>query len=181
MPRLLVPLFVSLLAAAPLADQAKPPAKTPAPADPVLVLETAKGNIEIRFFRSEAPKSVEHILELVKRSFYRGQRFHRVTESLAQLGDPLSRNMSRQDSWGTGNSGNPIGVFEHSKKRTHVRGAVGLAHGGSPLGADSQFYIMKRASPSLDGKHAIIGQVIAGMAVVDKIVVPDMIKNTILK
>ena len=64
-----------------------------------------------------APKSVEHILALVKRSFYRGQRFHRVTASLVQFGDPQSRNMSRQDYWGTGNSGTPIGVFELSKKR----------------------------------------------------------------
>jgi peptidylprolyl isomerase len=62
-----------------------------------------------------------------------------------------------------------------------VRGAVGLAHSGNPAGADSQFYIMKGASPSLDGKHAVIGQVVSGMAVVDKIAVPDMIKNATLK
>jgi peptidyl-prolyl cis-trans isomerase B (cyclophilin B) len=159
------------------ARQAKPKA---AP-DPVVVLETAKGTIEIRLFKSEAPKSVDHLLELMKRSFYRGQRFHRVTSALVQVGDPSSRNMSRQDSWGTSNSGNPIGVFELSKKRSHVRGAVGLAHSGNPLGADSQIYIMKTASPGLDGKHAIVGQVMTGMAVVDKIVVTDMIKNATVK
>lgn len=155
--------------------------KAPAAPDPILVLETVKGTIEIRLFRSEAPKSVDHMLDLIKRSFYRGQRFHRVTPSLVQVGDPTSRDMSRKDYWGTGNSGNPIGVFELSKKRSHVRGAVGLAHGGNPLGADSQFYIMKTASPSLDGKHAVVGQVVAGMEVVDKIAVTDMIKNATLK
>ena len=155
--------------------------KAPAAPDPVLVLETAKGTIEIRLFRSEAPKSVDHLLELMKRSFYRGQRFHRVTPSLVQTGDPSSRNMSRRDSWGTGNSGNPIGVFELSKKRSHIRGAVALAHGGNPIGADSQFYIMKTASPLLDGKYAIVGQVASGMAVVDRIVVTDMIKNATVK
>ena len=117
----------------------------------------------------------------MKRSFYRGQRFHRVEPSLVQVGDPLSRNMSRKDYWGTGNSGNPIGVFELSKKRSHVRGAVALAHGGNPLGADSQIYIMKTASPGLDGKHAIVGHVMTGMAVVDRIVVTDMIKNATVK
>jgi cyclophilin family peptidyl-prolyl cis-trans isomerase len=117
----------------------------------------------------------------MKRNFYRGQRFHRVTASLAQVGDPMSRDMSRRDYWGTGNSGSPIGVFELSKKRSHVRGAVGLAHSGNPLGADSQIYIMKTPSPSLDGKHAIVGQVISGMTVVDKIVVTDMIKNATVK
>jgi len=155
--------------------------KTPAAPDPVFVLDTAKGVIEIRLFRSEAPKSVDHMVELIKRSFYRGQRFHRATSMLVQTGDPQSRDMSREGYWGTGNSGSPIGVFERIKTRLHVRGAVGLAHSGNPLGADSQFYIMKAASPSLDGKHAVIGQVVAGMAVVDKIAVKDMIKNTTLK
>jgi cyclophilin family peptidyl-prolyl cis-trans isomerase len=173
-----VVLLVALMATAPLAGrQAKPAAA----ADPVLVLETAKGAIQIQLFQKEAPKSIEHMLALVKRSFYRGQRFHRVTPMLVQVGDPQSRDMSRRDYWGNGNSGNPIGVFEWSKKRTHVRGAVGLAHSGNPLGADSQFYIMKGATSSLDGKHAVIGQVIAGMAVVDKIEVTDMIKNTVVK
>ena len=89
--------------------------------------------------------------------------------------------MSRQAYWGTGGSGRAINAFELSEKRTHVRGAVGLAHSGNPMAADSQIYIMKTASPSLDGKHAVIGQVTAGMAVVDKIAVPDMIKNATVK
>jgi peptidylprolyl isomerase len=62
-----------------------------------------------------------------------------------------------------------------------VRGSVGLGHSGNPAGADSQFYIMKTTSPSLDGKYAVIGQVIAGMSVVDKIAVRDLIKNTTIK
>src|ERR1700752_1533303 len=109
----------------------------PAAANPVIVFDTAKGSIEMELFQAEAPKSVEHILALMKRNFYRAQRFHRVTAVLAQVGDPQSRDMSRQDYWGSGNSGNPIGVFELSKKRSHARGAVGLAHSGNPLGADS--------------------------------------------
>lgn len=180
MRRVLPVLLAMLCGAGVLAHQAKPPAPAAA-ADPVLVFETAKGTIEIRLFRSEAPKSVEHILELMKRSFYRGQRFHRATSSLVQVGDPASRDMSRQAYWGTGGSGRAINAFELSKKRTHVRGAVGLAHSGNPMAADSQIYIMKTASPSLDGKHAVIGMVTAGMPVVDKIAVPDMIKNATVK
>ena len=152
-----------------------------APADPVLVFETAKGAIEIRLFASETPKSVAHILTHMRRNVYRAQRFHRVERQLVQTGDPQSRQVSRQAYWGTGNTGSPIGVFEWSKKRTHVRGAVGLAHSGDARAADSQFYIMKGASPSLDGKHAIIGQVTAGMPVVDKLVVGDVIKDARVK
>ncbi len=165
-----------LLGGAPLQSQTKP-----APADPVLVFDTAKGTIEIRLFASETPKSVEHILTHMRRNVYRAQRFHRVTPVLVQIGDPQSRQMSRQAYWGTGNTGNPLGVFELSKKRSHVRGAVGLAHSGDPRGADSQFYIMKAASPGLDGKHAIIGQVTAGMAVVDRLAAGDQVKDARVK
>jgi hypothetical protein len=67
---------------------------------PTLVLETAKGTIEIRMYQAESPKSVEKILGLVKRGFYRGQRIHRVERSLVQFGDPSSRDVSRKDWWG---------------------------------------------------------------------------------
>jgi cyclophilin family peptidyl-prolyl cis-trans isomerase len=157
--------------------------KPAAAAAPILVLETVKGTIEISFFPAEAPKSVEHIVALVRNSnsIYRGQRFHRVEPSLVQFGDPRSRDMTLKAYWGTSGSGKAINAFEVSKKRQHVRGTVGLGHAGNPMAADSQLYIMKRASPSLDGKYAIIGQVTAGMAVVDKIEVADSIKNAYLK
>ena len=86
-----VGVIVLLLTAAPQSQT-----KAPATPDPVFVLETVKGVIEIRLFRSEAPKSVDHLIELIKRSFYRGQRFHRVEKSLAQVGDPQSRDMSKE-------------------------------------------------------------------------------------
>ena len=142
---------------------------------PVMVIETVKGTIEIQLFRAEAPKSVDHIIELVKKSFYRSQRIHRVEGSLVQFGDPLSRDMTKIQYWGTGSSYNPIGVAE-LPKRQHVRGSVGLAHSGNPKLADSQIYIMKAPSPSLDGKHAVIGQVIKGIEVVDRLAKADLIK-----
>lgn len=148
---------------------------------PVVVVDTAKGQIEVQLFQVEAPKSVEHFLGLVRRDFYRGHRIHRVTSTLVQFGDPNSRDMSRRDYWGKAGSGVPIGVFESSKKRLHVRGAVGLAHSGNPASADSQIYFMKAASPGLDGKHAVIGQVVSGMAVVDKLQETDMVKSVSIK
>ena len=160
------------------AGQAKPPAS---PANPVLVFDTLKGSFEIELFQSEAPKSVAHILDLMKRNFYRAQRFHRVTPNLAQFGDPQSRDMSKEAYWGTGGSGHTIGVFELSKKRSNVRGAVGLAHGGQPILADSQLYIVKTDQSGNDGKYAIIGRVSTGMAVVDKLVKTDIIKDCRIK
>lgn len=165
------------------AGTAKPAAKPAAaaqPALPVMVIETAKGTIEIQLFQNEAPKSVEHIIALAKKSFYRSQRVHRVEATLVQFGDPQSRDMTKQGSWGTGSSFNPIGVSEISKRK-HVRGMVGLAHSGNAKLADSQLYILKRASPSLDGKHAIIGQVTQGMTVVDKLEFADMLKMVTIR
>jgi peptidylprolyl isomerase len=164
------------------AKPAAAPAAAPAQAAaPVLVVETVKGTLEIDLFPADAPKSVAHILALVRKGFYRGLRFHRVVSSLAQFGDPLTRNMTYRDGWGTGGSGQPIGVAEISKKHLHVRGAVGLAYSGTAVNADSQLYIMKIASPSLDGKYAVIGQVTKGMDVVDRIEETDLVKNVTVK
>ncbi len=162
------------------------PAATPAAstAAPVIVCETAKGTFEIQTFAADAPKSVDHIVKLVKQGFYRGLRFHRVETGLVQIGDPQTRNVSLKNLWGTGSSGTPIGVAEISKKHSHVRGAVGLAHPdpGSAAYADSQFYIMKIANPALDARFVVIGQVsAAGMAVVDKIEVADVLRNATIK
>jgi cyclophilin family peptidyl-prolyl cis-trans isomerase len=172
----LLPLLLAIVVA-PLAR-----AQTKPPADPIFVLETVKGVVELRLFQADAPKSVAHILQLVRRSFYRGQRFIRAEPTLVQFGDIQSRDMTRREWWGRGSgSGTAINAFELVKKYTHRRGMVGLAHSGNPMAADSQLYIMKQPSPSLDGKHAIIGQVAAGIGVVDKLAVADLIKNAYVK
>jgi peptidyl-prolyl cis-trans isomerase B (cyclophilin B) len=132
-------------------------------AGPVIVLETARGVIEIETYPDEAPKSVALIVGLVKKGFYNGLRFHRAEPNFViQVGDPQTRDMTKQDSWGRGNSGTPVGVAEITKKRKHGPGAVGLGHSGSAKDASSQFYITLRATPSLDGKYTVFGQVIQG-------------------
>ena len=157
----------------------------PAAGDPVLVLETAKGTIEIELFVADAPKSTAHVMALVRRGFYRGLRFHRVVPSLVQIGDPATRNVAAEASWGSGSSGTPIGVAELSTKHPHVRGTVGLGYSGTGPDAakfaDSQFYIMRVPSPSLTGKYTVIGRVISGMDVVDKIERKDVVKNTSIR
>ena len=173
----LLPLLIVIAIGMPLVGGAQ----TQPAADPVFVLETVKGVVELRLFQAEAPKSVAHILQLVRRSYYRGQRIIRVEPTLVQFGDVQSRDMTRKANWGSGGSGTPINAFELLKKYTHRRGMVGLAHSGNPMAADSQLYIMKQPSPGLDGKHAIIGQVTAGLGVVDKLAVADLIKNAYVK
>lgn len=154
-------------------------------AGPVLVVETAKGTFEIQTYPAEAPKTVEQILALVKRNFYRGLRFHRVEKGfVVQVGDPQTRDMTKQELWGRGpasGSGSPIGVAEFSKTLTHKKGAVAMAHAGDAAEADSQFYVMLGNRPALDGKYTIWGQVTAGMDVVEKIEVADVLKRITVK
>ena len=179
MRRLLCALVVCVVAAVALHAQAG--TKPAAPAAPTMVIDTAKGVIEIQLYQADAPKSVAHIIALVNRNFYRSQRFHRVTPTLIQFGDQLTRNMTQMQAWGMGNSNNPIGVAEISPKYKHVRGTVALANIGDPKYSDSQIYIMKTVSPSLDGKYTIIGKVTKGMDVADKTERADLIKLITIK
>jgi len=179
MPNLLIaPAAVALLLSLPTAF-----AQTRSPgAGPIVVLETAKGTIEFETYPEEAPKTVARILELAKKGFYNGQRFHRDEPLLVQVGDPTSRDVSREAWWGRAGSGKPIGAAEITKKRRHVRGAVGMAYSGSnAASAESQFYILRRASPPLDGKYAVFGRVLTGMDVVEKIKRGDVLKKVSVK
>jgi cyclophilin family peptidyl-prolyl cis-trans isomerase len=151
-------------------------------AGPIVVLDTARGIIEFETYPEEAPKTVAQIVGLVKRGFYNGLRFHRAERNfVVQVGDPQTRNMTLQDWWGRKGSGTPIGFAEITKKRTHVRGAVGMGHSGSAKDADSQFYITLRAAPELNGKYTVFGRVIQGMDVAAKIEKSDVLKKASVK
>ena len=167
------------VAAAGLATQQK----SPSGGGPVIVLETVKGTIAIETYPAEAPRTVARILELVKKNFYNGQRFHRAEPGfLVQVGDPVSRDMSREAWWGRSPSPiDPIGAAEISKKRRHVPGSVGMAHAGDPKGANSQFYIIIKPRPGLDGKYTVFGRVISGLDVVQKLQKADMLKRAYVK
>jgi peptidyl-prolyl cis-trans isomerase B (cyclophilin B) len=150
-----------------------------AQAEPRLTMVTAKGTIEIQLYQADSPKSVEHILALVKRNFYRGLRIHRAEATLVQFGDPTTRDVSRRAWWGRAGSGQAVGVAEFNG-RTHTRGAVSLAHSGDARYADSQLFIVKRTAASLDGEHVVIGRVTSGMDVVDQLEETDVIRNITL-
>ncbi len=149
---------------------------------PVLVFETVKGTIEIETYPDEAPKTVEHIVALVRRRFYNGLRVHRVVpDFVVQFGDPQTRNMTRRATWGSGGSGTPIGVSEVSPLRKHRLGAVAVAHPGDPSRADSQIYISFGPQPELDPDFTVFGQVVSGIDVARDLAVTDVIKSVTVK
>ena len=182
----------STTALAQTAAARKAPAPAPAPAaqkspgaGAVFVVETMKGTIEIETYPNEAPKTVDHVLALIKRNFYNGHRIHRIVPGqLVQFGDPQTRDMTKQASWGRGfdaGSGKSVGVAEFSKKRLHRVGSVSMAHAGDAREADSQMFISLSAQPKWNGQYTVFGQVISGMDVVRKLAVTDRIVRVTLK
>jgi len=171
--------------AKPAASQprAKPAAPTTSSAaGPVIVVETEKGTFEFETYPREAPKTVKHIVGLVQKRFYNGQRVHRVVSNFViQMGDPMSRDMTKKEKWGEGGSGTPIGAAEFSKLRTHQAGVVAMAHAGDATKADSQFYVTLTAQPSLDGQYVVFGKITSGMDVVQKIKIGDRIIRATVK
>ncbi len=152
---------------------------------PVIVVETSKGSFAFETYPEEAPKTVGHIVDLVKSGFYDGQRFHRAVPGfVVQWGDPQTRDLSKESVWGRGPaaaSGTPIGAAEISRKRTHVIGAVGVAHAGLPAEADSQLYVTLAPRPDLDGRYTVFGRVIAGVDVPQRIQRGDLVRRMYVK
>ena len=195
MKTVLAALFAAILPSMLLAQAASPrPARPAAPqqpeppmsrtpgAGPVVVVETVKGTFEFETYPGEAPKTVEHVLALVKRNFDNGLRVHRVEPGFViQLGDPNTRDFTKRNIWGTSGSGTPVGVAELSRKRLHVRGAVAMAHSGNPARADAQFYVTLNPVPRLNGKYVVFGRIISGMDVTTQLRVGDVIKKAYVK
>jgi peptidylprolyl isomerase len=154
-------------------------AQSTAAAGPVVVVETTRGTFAFETYPREAPLTVAHIVDLVRRGFYDGQRVHRaIPVLLAQWGDPQSRDVAREADWGRGAeaaSGKPIGTAEISPRRLHLAGAVSVAHPGLPADADSQLFVTLSARPDLDGYYTVFGRVIEGADVPAKLQKGDVI------
>jgi peptidyl-prolyl cis-trans isomerase B (cyclophilin B) len=141
----------------------------------IVVVETEKGTFEFETYPNEAPKTVAHILGLIDKRFYNGQRVHRVVPGFVmQFGDQQTRDMTKEKMWGR-IEGPAVGVAEFSKARTHVRGAVALAHNGDASKADTQMYVTLADTPRLNMKYVVFGKVISGMDVVDRLKYSDRI------
>jgi cyclophilin family peptidyl-prolyl cis-trans isomerase len=152
---------------------------------PVILVETSIGTFSFVTFVDDAPRTVAHIVNLVKAGFYDGQRIHRAIPGfVVQFGDPQSRDLSKRELWGRGaaaSSGQPVGVAEISKRRIHLAGAVGLAHMGDPAKGDSQIYLTLDRRGDLDGQYAVFGQIVDGAPLVARLRVGDEIRRVYLR
>ena len=127
-----------------------------------IVIDTTKGRIVIKLRTDLAPQHAERIKLLAREGYYNNVPFHRVIEGfMAQTGDGKNFN-------GTGGSKYPNLAAEFSNV-PFKRGIVGMARAASNDSANSQFFIMFAEGASLNGKYTVIGEVVSGMDVVDKI------------
>ena len=140
-------------------------ASLPAGTDPdnTLILETTPGSIVIKLRTDIAPGHAERLKKLAREKFYDNVPFHRVIDGfMAQTGDGQYGN-------GTGGSKHPDLKAEFSKV-PFDRGIVGMARkGNSNDSANSQFFIMFDEGHFLNGQYTVIGEVVRGMDVVDKL------------
>ncbi|SHN86295.1 peptidylprolyl isomerase [Bradyrhizobium erythrophlei] len=152
--------FVALICAAPAIAQ-----PLPAGTDKqnTIVIDTTKGRIVIKLRTDIAPQHAERIKQLAREGFYNNVPFHRVMDGfMAQTGDGQNFN-------GTGGSKYPNLKQEFSSVH-FKRGVVGMARKGDSVdSANSQFFIMFGDGAPLDGKYTVIGDVVQGMDVVDKL------------
>ena len=123
-------------------------------------LHTNHGAIELELFDGEAPKTVENFRTLASDGFYDGVVFHRVIpDFMIQGGDPT----------GTGMGGPGYTFEDEFNDHGVVRGALAMANAGPNTNGSQFFIVTAEATPWLDGKHTVFGQVTNGMDVVDTI------------
>ncbi len=136
-------------------------------ANPTGILTMANGDvIKFELYPEIAPNTVNNFISLVNKGFYNGLIFHRVISGfMIQGGCPEGR--------GTGGPGYSIrGEFSGNGFKNdlkHTAGVLSMARSMNPDSAGSQFFIMHRDAPHLDGQYAAFGKVTEGMDIVDKI------------
>ncbi len=152
-------------------------------ADPenTMVITLKDGDVTIALRPDLAPKHVAQIKKLVRQGAYDNVVFHRVIDGfMAQTGDVKFGNAKKgfnADAVGTGGSDLPDLPAEFSKSEHYLRGVVGMARSQDPNSANSQFFIMFAPAPNLDGQYTIVGNVVGGMDLVDKIKKGDEAQN----
>jgi peptidyl-prolyl cis-trans isomerase B (cyclophilin B) len=124
------------------------------------------GTVEAELYPHIAPNTVDNFISLANSGFYDGLTFHRIIKDfMIQGGDP--------DGTGTGGPGYSIkGEFTKNKFKndlSHTEGILSMARSQNKDSAGSQFFIITKDSPHLDGQYAAFGKVISGMDVVHKI------------
>ena len=155
-------LALALALLAPLALHAEEEKKPAAVQDIRIKMETTKGTIEATMFASKTPMTVASFLNLAKRGYFNGIAFHRVIDGfMIQGGDPTES--------GRGGPGYKFADEFHPSLRHSKAGIFSMANAG-PGTNGSQFFITMDATPFLDNRHSVFGEVTKGLEIVNNII-----------
>ena len=140
---------------------------------------TTHGTMRVRLY-DKTPLHRDNFVKLVSEKYYDGIRFHRVIEGfMIQTGDPLSRDTSMINKWGTGGPDYTVPA-EFVDDYHHKKGALAAARKGDlanpkKASSGSQFYIVHDPEncAHLDGQYSIFGEVVSGLEIIDKIATVD--------
>jgi peptidyl-prolyl cis-trans isomerase B (cyclophilin B) len=134
----------------------------------VAIINTTEGTMVVEFWPDAAPGTVANFKKLAEKGFYDGTAFHRVIKGfMIQGGDPLTKDASKEDMWGTGGPGYQIKA--EFNDHSHVRGVLSMARSQDPDSAGSQFFICDGNPAFLDHQYTAFGKLIKGDDVLTKI------------
>jgi peptidyl-prolyl cis-trans isomerase B (cyclophilin B) len=134
----------------------------------VAIITTTEGTMVVEFWPDAAPGTVANFKKLAEKGFYDGTAFHRVIKGfMIQGGDPLTKDASKEDAWGTGGPGYQIKA--EFNDHSHVRGVISMARSQDPDSAGSQFFICDGNPTFLDHQYTAFGKLIKGDDVLTKI------------
>ena len=175
MKRVLFALAAALLCGLAVSAEDTAPTKTDKKETPVsnttnevAVIKTVAGDMVIEFWPDVAPKTVENFKTLAKKGFYDGTAFHRIIKGfMVQGGDPLTKDDTKQNRWGTGDPGYKIKA--EFNERSHKRGVISMARSQDPDSAGSQFFICHGDPSFLDRQYTAFGKLIQGDDVLEKL------------
>ncbi len=125
------------------------------------------GEITAELYPEKAPKTVENFLSLVESGFFTGLIFHRVINGFMIQGGGFDEDFDQKEADSIKGEFYANGFMQNDLR--HTRGVLSMARTSAPNSASSQFFIMHRDAPHLDGQYAGFGKVVEGIDVVDKI------------
>ena len=150
------------------APAATPPPKTNSVVSEVAVITTTEGVMVAEFWPDVAPATVANFKKLAGQGFYDGTCFHRIIKGfMVQGGDPLTKDASKENMWGTGGPGYTVKAEFNNK--SHQRGVLSMARSSDPDSAGSQFFICDGDASFLDHQYTAFGKLIKGDDVLAKI------------
>jgi len=128
--------------------------------NPIAIIDTSRGTIQVELYPDIAPKTVENFVKLADEGFYDGMIFHRVMDDfMIQAGNTYPDGSTKNSPYGNI-------VFESDPDLKHEDGSISMASTGAGVGGSAQFFICDGAQSGLDGSYAVFGKTISGIDVV---------------